>query len=123
MERLAARGEIAGFTVVTRADVTAAPVRRLMMIGTEGRGTDRILARLAGLPSVRAVHATSGRRDLIAEITTDTLADLDETLARIRRSAGVATSGTNLLLATRRAGRKEAAAAAQAVPRSRASKG
>ena len=27
MERLTARGEIAGFTVVTRADVTAAPVR------------------------------------------------------------------------------------------------
>ena len=50
MERLTARGEIAGFTVVTRADVTAAPVRGLMMIGIEGRGGERIMARLAGIP-------------------------------------------------------------------------
>ena len=38
MERLSARGDIAGFTVLTRADVTAAPVRGLMLIGIEGRG-------------------------------------------------------------------------------------
>ena len=49
MERLVARGEIAGFTVVTRADVTAAPVRGLMMIGIEGRGGEKIMARLSGL--------------------------------------------------------------------------
>ena len=41
MERLAAKGEIAGFTVLTRGDITASPVRGLMMIGIEGRGTER----------------------------------------------------------------------------------
>jgi DNA-binding Lrp family transcriptional regulator len=106
MERLAARGEIAGFTVLTRSDVTAAPVRGLMMIGIEGRGTERILSRLSGLPAVQAVHTTNGKWDLIAEISATTLAELDEVLARIRTFEGVTTSETNLLLTTRKAGRR-----------------
>lgn len=106
MERLAARGEIAGFTVLTRADVTAAPVRGLMMIGIEGRGAERIMARLSGLPQVMAVHSTNGKWDLIAELGAQTLQDLDETIFRIREIEGVMSSETNLLLTTRKAGRR-----------------
>lgn len=106
IERMAARGEIAGFTVLTRADVTAAPVRGLMMIGIEGRGTDRIVTRLLGLPEVQAVHATNGKWDLIVELGADTLEHLDTVLTGIRRYEGVTTSETNLLLSTRRPGRR-----------------
>ena len=106
MDRLVARGEIAGFTVVTRADVTAAPVRGLMMIGIEGRGAERIMARLSGLPEVTAVHSTNGRWDLIAEIGARTLEELDAVLFRIRGLEGVTSSETSLLLTTRRAGRR-----------------
>lgn len=106
MERLAAKGEIAGFTVLTRADVTAAPVRGLMLIGIEGRGAERIMARLAGLPAVVAVHSTNGKWDLIAELAAQTLQELDETIFRVREIEGVMTSETNLLLSTRKAGRR-----------------
>ena len=106
MERLAERGEIAGFTVLTRADVTAAPVRGLMMIGIEGKGGEWIMARLAGLPAVQAVHSTNGRWDLIVELGTQTLQELDETIHRIRSIDGVMRSETNLLLSTRMAGRR-----------------
>lgn len=106
MERLAASGEIAGFTVVTRADATPAPVRALMLVGIEGRGAERIMARLAGFPQVLAVHSTAGRWDLIAELGAQTLAELDETIFRIREIEGVMTSETNLLMTTRRAGRR-----------------
>ncbi len=106
IERLVARGEISGFTVLTRTDVTAAPVRGLMMLGIEGRGTDRIIARLMGLSAVQAVHSTNGKWDLIVEIGTQTLAQLDDILAQIRRLEGVATSETNLMLTTRRPGAK-----------------
>jgi len=106
MERLAARGEIAGFTVVTRADVTEAPVRALMMIGIEGRGGERIMARLAGFPAVMAVHSTNGKWDLIVELSAQTLLELDDVIHRIRSIEGVMTSETNLLLSTRRAGRR-----------------
>jgi len=106
MERLTARGEIAGFTVLTRGDVTSSPVRGLMMIGIEGRGGEKIMARLGGLPQVQAVHSTNGRWDLIVELGTQTLLELDETIHRIRAMEGVTTSETNLLLSTRKAGRR-----------------
>jgi DNA-binding Lrp family transcriptional regulator len=106
MERLAERGEIAGFTVLTRGDVTAAPVRGLMMIGIEGRGGEKVMARLQGLPAVMAVHSTNGRWDLIAELAAETLQELDAVIFRIRELEGVVTSDTNLLLSTRKAGRR-----------------
>lgn len=106
MERLVAKGEIAGFTVLTRSDVGAAPVRALMLIGIEGRGAERIMARLAGFSQVLAVHSTNGRWDLIADLGAQTLTELDEVIFRIREVEGVMTSETNLLLSTRRAGRR-----------------
>ena len=106
MERLQARGEIVGFTVLTRSDVGALPVRGLMMIAIEGRGTERTMSRLTGLPEVLAVHSTNGRWDLIAELGTRTLEDLDNVLLRVRGFEGVLASETSLLLSTRRPGRR-----------------
>ncbi len=106
MERLTQRGDIAGFSVLTRADVSDAPVRGLMMIGIEGRGGEKVMARLTGLPAVMAVHSTIGKWDLIAELSAQTLIELDEVILRIRNIDGVTTSETNLLLSTRRAGRR-----------------
>ncbi|MCX7300079.1 MAG: Lrp/AsnC family transcriptional regulator [Rhodobacterales bacterium] len=106
MERFVKSGEIVGYTVVTRADVATSPVRGLMMLSIEGKGTDRIMQRLAGMPEVSAVHTTNGSWDLIVEIGTGTLEDLDEVLFAIRRLDGVTRSETNLLLSTRRAIRR-----------------
>lgn len=106
MDRLTASGEIQGFTVVTRGDVTAMPVRGLMMIGIEGRGAERVRARLSGMPEILAVHSTNGRWDLIAEIGTRTLEEFDDVLGRIRKLDGVTSSETSLMLATQRAGRR-----------------
>ena len=106
MERLVARGEIAGFTVVTRSDAAQVPVRGLMMIGIEGRGTEKITARLMGLAAVTAVHSTNGKWDLVAELGAQTLQELDEVLVAIRKLDGIVSSETNLLLATRKPGRR-----------------
>lgn len=99
--RLERSGDIAGYTVVTRPDVTPAAVRALTMVSIEGRGGERIMARLSGLPEVMAVHSTNGRWDLILELATPTLQDLDAVIHRIRNVEGVTTSETNLILSTR----------------------
>jgi len=104
LDRLVADGTIAGFTLVTRADLTESPVRALMSVAIEGAGTERVIARMLAMPAVQAVHTTTGRWDLIAEIATDSLSALDATLARIRQLDGVSSSETNLLMATRRGG-------------------
>ncbi|MEX0319187.1 MULTISPECIES: Lrp/AsnC family transcriptional regulator [unclassified Ruegeria] len=102
LQRLKREGEIVGFTVVTRRDVAQSPVRGLMMLGIEGRGTERIRSRISAMPQVRAVHSTNGTWDLIAEIGTETLEELDGVLFDIRRMDGVTRSETNLLLSTRK---------------------
>lgn len=106
LERLQSRGDILGFTVVLKEDVLRDPVRGLMMIGIEGRGTDRIVRQLQGLSEVRAVHSTNGRWDVIAELGTETLEALDNALSKIRKMDGVSTSETSLLLATRKSVRR-----------------
>ncbi|SOC15499.1 Lrp/AsnC family transcriptional regulator [Rhodobacter maris] len=102
IERLMARGEISGFTVITRSDIASAPVRGLMLLTVEGRATEKVVARLLGLPPVQAVHTTNGQWDLIAEIGARSLSELDETILQIRRLEGVGRTETNLQLSSRR---------------------
>ena len=104
LNRLQASGDVVGFTVVLKDDVARDAVRALMMIGIEGRGTDRVIRQLASLPEVRALHSTNGRWDVIAELGTDTLEALDGVLSRIRKFDGVSQSETSLLLSTRKSG-------------------
>ena len=101
LSRLESSGEIAGFTVLTRADVAPHPVRGLMMLEVVGRGAETVGRRLSRMPAVRRVHSTNGTWDLIAEIGTATLEDFDATLTEIRRLDGVTRSETSLLLTTR----------------------
>ncbi|PJE30921.1 transcriptional regulator, AsnC family [Pseudooceanicola antarcticus] len=105
MERLEASGEILGYTVILRADAVAQPVRGLMMIKVQGRTAERVVARLSALPEVQEIHTTNGQWDLIAELGTATLTDLDEVLRRIRDIPGILGSETNLMLATPRSTR------------------
>jgi len=102
IEKLQRRGDILGFTVVLRADTARDPVRGLMMIAIEGRGTERIIRQLQGMVEIRAVHSTNGRWDVIVEIGTDTLEQFDEVLFRVRKLDGVVASETSLLLSTRK---------------------
>ncbi|RJL05424.1 Lrp/AsnC family transcriptional regulator [Paracoccus aestuarii] len=104
MDRLLRDREILGFAAITRGDLADAPVRGLMLIGIEGRGADRIMARLSGLSQVTAVHSTNGRWDLIVELSAQSLPELDRVLNRIRDMDGIMASETNLLLSTLRGG-------------------
>ena len=100
LNRLQTDGVITGFTVVLAEDIRENPVRGLMMLGIEGRGTDRVLRNLGGISAVQAIHTTNGKWDVIVELGTDTLETLDGVLTKIRRLEGVTTSETSLLLAT-----------------------
>ncbi|MBF9029865.1 AsnC family transcriptional regulator [Rhodobacterales bacterium HKCCE3408] len=101
MERMRASGVITGFTVLTAGDTAEAPVRGLMMLAISGPGTERVMHRLLGHPAVTRVHSTNGKWDLIAELGTATLSDLDRALFELRRIDGIEMSETNLLLQTR----------------------
>ncbi len=105
LEKLTKEGEILGFTVVLKGDARDRPVRGIILIAVEGRGTDRIVSQLGRMPEVQTVHTTNGRWDLIAELGTESLEALDAVLRRIRLIDGIAASETNLYLATKRMSR------------------
>ncbi len=103
INKLQDSGDIVGFSVVTKGDTLRDPVRGLMMIAIEGRGTDKIIRTLQGMPELRQVWSTNGRWDVIVEIGTATLEQFDEVLFRVRRLDGVTASETSLLLSARKA--------------------
>ena len=104
MAKLRESGEVVGYTVVLKGDQMRDPVRGLMMIAIEGRGTDRIVRQLGGMPEVRQIYSTNGRWDVIVEIGAETLEAFDLTLNTIRRLDGITASETSLLLSTKKAG-------------------
>ena len=105
IERLEQAGTILGYTVILQSDAIEQPVRGIMMIAVEGVAADRVVRSLAGFAEISAIHTTNGRWDLVVELGTMTLADLDAALRRIRLIPGVRASETNLLLATPRSTR------------------
>lgn len=103
LSKLQSNGDILGFTVVLKNDQLRDAVRGLMMIAIEGRGTERIVRQISGMPEIRHVHSTNGRWDVIVEIGAATLEEFDQVLFAIRRLDGVSASETSLLLSTRKA--------------------
>ena len=102
MERLERDGTVLGYTAVLRGDAAPLPVRGIVLLEIEGKGTERVIRALDGMAEVLAIHTTNGRWDLVVELGTDALPELDAALRRIRLVDGVARSETNLLLSTRR---------------------
>jgi DNA-binding Lrp family transcriptional regulator len=99
--RLESSGQILGYQAILASDQPQAPVRGLVMVDVEGRAADRVMARLLALPSVRQVHTTNGRFDMIAEIASQSLAEFDTILHRIRQIPGIGSTETHLMLQSR----------------------
>jgi DNA-binding Lrp family transcriptional regulator len=100
LDRLIQAGVILGFTVRVRQDVDERLIRALMTIQLAGKTTAAVIARLRGIPEIRALHTTNGTWDLIAEIMVDTLPELDRVLGTIRSIDGIRSSETSILLAS-----------------------
>ena len=100
LDRLIQDGVILGFTVRVRRDIDEHLIRALMTIQLAGKATTAVIARLRGIPELRALHTTNGAWDVIAEIGVDTLPDLDRVLGMIRAIDGIRSSETSILLAS-----------------------
>ncbi len=93
---------IVGYGVRLRPDADAGAIRAWMGVVVEGNQTRAVIASLLAEPGVSALHDTNGRWDLLAELRVDSNAELSAALERIRLIKGIATTETNILLATYR---------------------
>lgn len=98
MRRLEEAGVIRGYTIAMGSAVEAAAVRAHMCIRAESSSEAKVIKSLRGNPQVTAVHHTTGRWDLIAEIQTDSLSSFNKIVGALRQIDGVTATETNLLL-------------------------
>lgn len=100
LDRLEQSGVIAGYALRLGA-AARAPLRATALLQIEPRAAPTVLARLKSLPQVGRVHTTSGRFDLIVEVTARTTEELDEVLDRIIEAKGVRSSESLIHLSTK----------------------
>lgn len=101
ISKLINNGEILVFTILTKSDVKSSPVRGLVMVEIEGTGAHIIQRKLIALQQVKAVHTTNGKWDIIVDLGTQSLDELDLILTKIRKFSGVKNSETSLFLSTK----------------------
>ncbi len=93
---------IVGYSLRLRPDAEPDQIRAWMGVRIEGNQTRAVIASLLGEPGVQALHDTNGRWDLLAEIRAQSMPELSQVLERVRLVKGIATTETNILLATYR---------------------
>ncbi len=98
LRRLEAKEIIRGYTLLIGPETQKPEVRALMSIEADSASEASVIIKLRGNPHIRAVHHTTGRWDLIAEIETDTLSSFNKIVGAIRLIDGVVSTETNLLL-------------------------
>lgn len=98
MHRLEKSGVIQGYTVMLKPDADNRAVRALMSIGTKTKEEPDVISALRGYPDVVALHHTTGRWDLIAELRCASLAAFNDVIGAIRLIDGVTSTESNLLL-------------------------
>lgn len=100
IDRLVSTGVIAGFSVRVHDVTGVSTVRAITLVAVEGHDAREAIGRLRGIPQIAALHTTNGRWDLVAELSCETLGDLDAALAAMRSTPGVRDSETSILLSS-----------------------
>lgn len=100
LRRLTDTGVIEGFSVRVRDPSSTFAVRAITLIAVERHSTRDAIRRIRGIPEIASLHTTNGRWDLVAEISCEGLAALDNTLREIREIDGIRDSETSILLSS-----------------------
>lgn len=100
LKALEARGVITGYTVsVTRP--RSAGIRAIVMITVEGASEHDVVRTLARRHEVSKLWTVSGRYDLCAMVTADTMEEIEKVIDRVRTVKGVADTLTTMVLSTK----------------------
>lgn len=100
LARLVDTGVIRRFTIELDPGIEVHTIRAMTNIQLTGVMSRTVARGLAELPAVRALHTTNGTWDLVAELQTGSLLELDAALGAIRSIRGVSNTETSILLST-----------------------
>ncbi|NPD16877.1 Lrp/AsnC family transcriptional regulator [Xinfangfangia sp. D13-10-4-6] len=101
LERLETSGIIAGYTLKLGEAAREGRLRASVLLTIEPRGQAAILTRLKSIHEVEKVYTTSGRFDLLLQISCPNTQILDQVLDQIGAMTGVKSSESLIHLSTR----------------------
>ncbi|WP_323006878.1 Lrp/AsnC family transcriptional regulator [Pseudorhodobacter sp.] len=101
LERMETNGTIAGYTVKLGAVGRQNRLRASVLLSIETRSQAACLTRLKSIPEVERVFTTSGRFDLLLEVTAASTQILDHVLDDIGSITGVRSSESLIHLSTK----------------------
>lgn len=96
--KLTRSGTIRRFTVDLNDPGADDLIHAIMLIQVQGPHTARVTSELLKRAQIIDLHTTNGKWDLIARIETQTLAEFDRILQKVREIPGITNSETCLLL-------------------------
>jgi DNA-binding Lrp family transcriptional regulator len=101
IERLEARGVIAGYGVRLSRDYEQGLVRAHVLLTVTPKLADRVVKELRALAPVRTLHSVSGNFDMIVIVESPSISDLDALIDRIGAMEGVERTLSSIILSTR----------------------
>lgn len=101
LERLETTGVIAGYTLKLGESARQGRLRASVLLTIEPRSQPAILTRLKSISEVDRCHTTSGRFDLLLQITAPNTQVLDQVLDQIGAMDGVKSSESLIHLSTK----------------------
>jgi len=101
IDKLIANGIIGGFTIKPGDKYGGVRVHGHVMIKVAPKAARKIEATLRTMAQVRTLHSVSGAFDLIAQVSTTTIDELDEVIDEIGMIEGVDRTESSIILSTR----------------------
>jgi len=101
LEKLERNGVITGYTVRLSPEIQTSRIRAMVMIKLPPANRLSIEAALKKNPALTALHSISGTFDLVAEISSRSVEDLDKVIDRIGGLDGVSNTQSSVILSTK----------------------
>lgn len=101
LDRLERSGDIAGYTVRLGAAMEAGRIRATVLLQLDPRAGAGVMQRLRAMPQVERAVTSSGRFDLVLQVSAQSTARLDQLLDAIGALPGVKSSESLIHLSTR----------------------
>lgn len=101
LDRLERRGVIAGYTVRLGEVGAGSRIRATVLLQLDPRSAATVIQRLRSLPGVERAVTSSGRFDLVLQVSAASTASLDDLLDAIGALPGVKSSESLIHLSTR----------------------
>ncbi|PPG54288.1 AsnC family transcriptional regulator [Rathayibacter sp. AY1E9] len=98
IDGLTRSGVIEAFTIRLSDEIDRDAVRAITLVASDPQRGQDVVRAIRGFTEVERLHSTLGAWDLVVQLRTQTMAEFDSTLERIRAVPGVRDTETSLLI-------------------------